>query len=244
MRRLLVTVSAAALVLGFMATPSAWAQQSVGFYLGGFMPRALDARDNNCVVGAGDVLACNSAFLSTFNRTNGIDISKFSNVTVGGEWLFGIGNYLEGGLGLGYYQRTVPTSYTDFTNSDGSEIAQNLKLRIVPFTATVRLLPFGNRAPIQPYIGGGVAAYRWRYSETGQFIDPDNNVITGNFVGSGGAAGPVVLGGVRVPMGPYAAGFEIRHQSGKGTLPNDQGFSGSTIDLGGFNYLFTFNFRF
>jgi hypothetical protein len=244
MRRVIVSFCAVALVCGFVATPSAWAQQSVSFYLGGFTPTPFDARGTHSGATSDDVLVGNSAFLSTFNRTSGIDISQFNNVTVGGEWLFGVGNYLEGGVGLGFYQRSVLTSYTNSVNTDGSEITQSLKLRIVPFTATFRVLPFGHNQPIQPYIGAGVGVYRWRYSETGQFVDDQSNVFSGNFVGSGSASGPVVLGGVRVPIGPYAAGFEIRHQSGEGTLPGDQGFAGAKIDLSGFSYLFTMNFKF
>ena len=41
-----------------------------------------------------------------------------------------------------------------------------------------------------------------------------------------------------------APGFEIRYQSAEGKLPNDQGFAGPKIDLGGMNYLFTLNFKF
>jgi hypothetical protein len=244
MRRLIVSLSAVALVFGFLAAPSAWAQQSVSFYVGGFTPTPFDARGTHIGSGSDDVLVANSDFLSTFNRTSGIDISQFNNVTVGGEWLFGVGKYMEGGVGLGFYQRSVLTSYTGFTNSDGSEIAQTLKLRIVPFTATFRVLPFGHYQLIQPYIGAGVGAYRWRYTETGQFKDDQGNVFSGNFVGSGSASGPVILGGVRVPIGSAAVGFEIRHQSAQGKLPDDQGFAGTKIDLGGFNYLFTMNFRF
>ncbi len=91
----------------------------------------------------------------------------------------------------------------------------------------------------------GVGVFGWRYSEYGQFVDPDTLAIfNGTFVGSGSAVGPVVLGGVRVPMGPTAAGFEARWQSAKGSLPADQGFAGTKIDLGGMNYLFTFSIRF
>ena len=238
MHRLFVSLSAVALISGFLAAPDASAQQSVSFYLGGFIPRAIDARDND------EVLVQNNVFLSTENRVRGIDIGEFNHVTFGGEWLFGLNRYVEGGLGIGYYQRTVPTVYTDLVNINGTEIRQDLKLRIVPFTATVRFLPLGNTAGVQPYVGAGVGAYRWRYAETGQFVDFQNNVFTGNFVGSGGAVGPTILGGVRVPAGPAAVGFEIRYQSAEGDLPSDQGFAGSTIDLGGMNYLFTINVRF
>ncbi len=76
-------------------------------------------------------------------------------------------------------------------------------------------------------------------------MDPDtHNIFNGNFVGTGWDVGPVVLGGVRVPIGPTAAGFEARWQSAKGTLPPGEGFAGTKIDLGGMNYLFTFNIRF
>ena len=58
------------------------------------------------------------------------------------------------------------------------------------------------------------------------------------------AVGPVILGGVRFPVGKWDIGGEIRYQDAEGDLPTDQGFSGSKIDLKGFNYLVTFNIRF
>jgi hypothetical protein len=70
-------------------------------------------------------------------------------------------------------------------------------------------------------------------------------IIHGNFVGSGAAVGPVILGGVKVPISRSASvGGEIRYQHATGDLPLDQGFAGNEIELGGFNYLFTMNFKF
>ncbi len=238
MRRLIVSASTVALIFGSLAAPVASAQQSVNFYLGGFTPRALDARPDE------DVLVHNGAFLSTFNRDRGIDIGEFNNVTVGGEWLFSMTRSVEGGLGLGFYQKSVRTLYTDSVHPNQTDIEQTLKLRIVPFTATIRLLPFGNDQPIQPYIGAGVGVYSWRYSETGEFIDLQNNIFPGNFVGSGAATGPTILGGVRFPIGSAGVGFEVRHQSAHGKLPDDQGFAGTKIDLGGYNYLLTMSYKF
>ena len=234
MRRCLLSFGAIVLVTGFVATPVASAQQSLNLWVGGFAPRSEDARIGD------DVLVQNRDFL-IFN------INDFNGGTVGGEWLIALGDKFDAGLGLGFYQRTVPSVYTKYVNSDGSEIQANLKLRIVPFTATVRFLPFGHRAAIQPYLGVGTGAFRWRYSETGQFVDftdPRRTIFRGNFVSSGSAAGPVVLGGVRVPIGSTAIGGEIRYQSAERTLPSDLGFAGSKIDLGGFAYLLTFNIRF
>ena len=150
----------------------------------------------------------------------------------------------DSGLGLGFYQRSVSTSYTAQVNTDGSEIAQTLKLRIVPFTATFKVLPFGTRAPIQPYIGAGVGVMAWRYSETGQFLDAKKRVFSDNFVGSGTATGPLILGGVRVPTSFGTIGGEVRYQAALGNLPESQDFAGTKIDLGGFHYLFTISVKF
>jgi hypothetical protein len=37
----------------------------------------------------------------------------------GAEYLTALGNNFDAGVGVGFYQRTVPTVYTDFTNSNG-----------------------------------------------------------------------------------------------------------------------------
>jgi hypothetical protein len=133
-------------------------------YIGGFVPHAMDARGGN------DVLFNNSAFLSTLNSVNGIDMGEFHGFTFGGEWLVGLNRFLEAGAGIGFYQKAATTVYTNQVNSNGTEIAQELKLRIVPISATIRLLPLGHRAPVQPYVGGGVGIFLWRYSETGQWV--------------------------------------------------------------------------
>jgi len=230
MRRF-VSFGAGALVVGLLATPMASAQQSVNFYVGAFSVRGEDARDRN------DVLLNNLNFLA-FN------IKDFNGPTIGGEWLIGLGNNFEGSLGVGFNTRTVPTVYLNFVNTTGAEIEQDLKLRVVPFTATVRFLPLGRGNGIEPYIGAGVGVFNYRYSESGQFLATDRSIFRDTFVGSGSATGPVILGGVRVPVGNWGIGGEIRYQSAKGDLPSDQDFAGTKIDLGGFNYLFTVNVRF
>src|SRR5712692_9920660 len=154
-----------AMCLGVIVVPAqAFAQQSVNLFIGGFNPRSEDAR------GTDDVLFANLGNL-TFN------IKDFNGATFGGEWLIGLGDLFDAGLGIGFYQRTVPSVYTRLVNSDGSEIEQSLKLRTVPFAATIRFLPLGHRAVVQPYVGGGVGVMWWRYSETGQWVDTRDNSI-------------------------------------------------------------------
>ena len=124
---------------------------------------------------------------------------------VGGSWDLALGDHFEASLGLGYYQRTVPSVYNEYVDVDGSEITQDFRLRIVPGTATIRFLPFGD-TPVQPYFGGGLGLYAWRYAEFGKFIDfsavdrfGSFDTFTDRFVARGTDAGGIVLGGVRFP---------------------------------------------
>jgi hypothetical protein len=231
MLRLIAASVVTLLTLGVVGTPVALAQQQVSFSVGGFSPRSEDSRTT------GDVLVNNLDFLS-------FRVGDFSGPIFGAEYLTGLGEYFDGGLGIGFYQRTVPTVYNDFVNANGTEIEQDLKLRVVPFTATVRWLPMGHHNGVEPYIGAGVGVFNYRYSESGQFLATDNSIFRGTFVGSGTATGPVILGGIRVPVGSWGVGGELRYQSAKGDLPADQDFSGNKLDLGGFTYTFTINVRF
>jgi hypothetical protein len=225
-------VRALLVVAACLAVPAvASAQQSLDLYVGGFVPRAVDGRTPN------DVLVNNLSYLA-FN------LKDFNGPTVGGEWLVALGDRFEAGLGAGFYSRSVPSVYLNFVNANGAEITQSLNLRIVPFTATFRFLPIGRHNGIEPYIGAGVGVFAWRYSESGQFLDNTNAIFQNTFTGSGTATGPVILGGVRVPIGSWGVGGELRYQAAEGTLPTGQGFAGSTIDLGGMSYLFTINFKF
>jgi hypothetical protein len=233
MRRFL---SVAVLVL---IPAAASAQQSFNISLGGFSPLAEDSRSGN------DVLVADRSFLA-FN------VGDLGGFAFGGEYLIGLGDKFDAGAGIGFYQRSTPAvdRFSEFQNS-GDPIVADLKLRVVPMSATFRFLPLGHNDGVQPYIGGGVGVFAYRYSETGDFVSNDAvTIIHGNFVGSGTATGPVVLGGVRVPIGSVGVGGELRYQHAIGNLPSDQGFAtkvaGATpqIDLGGWTYSFTLNFKF
>ena len=145
---------------------------------------------------------------------------------------------------MGFQTRTVPTVSLAFVNANGTEIEQDLKLRIVPFSATVRFLPLGHHDAVIPYIGAGAGIFAYRYSESGQFLATDSSIFRGTFVGSGTATGTVILGGLRAPVGNWDLGFELSYQNAKGDLPIDQNFAGGRIDLGGFTYAFTANVKF
>lgn len=208
-------------------------RQAIGFNLGYFAVRGEDSRVDD------DVL------LADINDLL-FEIGDFSGFTFGGEYLFGVSDYLEVGAGVGFYQKEVTSIYRDFEDIDGSEIAQDLKLRIVPITATVRFLPIGRQAAVQPYIGAGIGIFNWRYSEVGEFIDfSDNSVFRQRYEKDGNAVGPVVLAGLRAPVSDFwTVGGEIRWQRAEGDGLFDEGFLADKIDLGGWTTSFNLHFRF
>ncbi len=208
-------------------------RQSVGVTFGGFFLKGEDSRVE------GDVLFADLDSLA-------FDIKDFNGPTITGEWLIGVSEYLEAGFSGGYYQRAVPSVYRSRVNASGSEIEQELKLRVVPLTATLRFLPIGHGS-VEPYVGAGIGAFRWRYSETGEFVDfADSSIFRSRYIANGTAYGPVVLGGIRFPFGDmWDIGGELRYQRAEGdTKPADSGLLGDKIDLGGWNAAVTLHFRF
>jgi hypothetical protein len=100
----------------------------------------------------------------------------------------------------------------------------------------------------QPYIGGGLGVFMWRYHESGEFIDfaPTPPMIfddTETYKASGTSVGPILLGGYRYAFDNLSVGGELRYQWGAGDL-DPLVFAGSKIDLGGWTIHGTFGFRF
>jgi outer membrane protein W len=235
MRRLFSLAGVLTFGAMLVAPSASYAQQSVNFLVGGFFPPDFDSRNHD------DVLRNN---LSAGVNSLAFDIHDFDGVTVGGEWLFALHDKIEGGLGVGFYSQTVASVYTNLTHANGAEIDQDLKLRIVPFTATVRFLPLGRHDAFTPYIGGGVGVFSFRYEETGEFVDVNGDIFPATFRSTGAAVGPVILGGARFPVGKTDIGGEIRWQHAKGDISEETNFLGTSVDLGGFSYLLSFNVKF
>ena len=235
----------AALVVAGMLTPataeaqitrvgtSGDSRNAIGFNIGYFALKGEDSRGEDDVI---------------FRDLDSLlfDIKDFNGASFGAEWLLGVTDYIEVGAGISYYQRTVPSIYRDLQNADGSEIEQDLKLRQVPFSATVRFLPVGRRASVQPYIGAGIGVINWRYTETGEFVDFNDDIFRDSFEAKGNEVGPVILGGIRFPVADvWLIGGEIRwHAAEADTGGIDEGFLGDKIDLGGWTTNFAIHFRF
>lgn len=228
---------AALLMCATVASAQDLGKQTVNFTLGYFTPLGYDSRDID------DVLIANSTFLNTRGRTF-FDIDEFNGASVGGEWLFPLARHIEGGIGVSYTSQTAHTVYADFVDPDGTEIDQDLKLRLTPIAFTVRLIPVSPRSPLQPYVGGGIGLINWKYTEVGEFVDfnAGREIFNDDFENSGTNAGPVFLGGIRFAGEAFSTGFEIRYQHAKGDLSSD--FAAPKIDLGGWTYNFTAGVRF
>jgi hypothetical protein len=229
---------AAVLLVSFGAAPAS-AQVVQGFQIGigGFLPQGFDGRPADDVL-VTDLSAPQSQALL-------FDISHFKGGTIFGEWNVDVGKHLEFGAGVGFYKRTTPSIYAGLQNTNGADIPQDLRLRTIPLSAVVRFMPIGKPGHIQPYVGAGVAAVVWRYSEFGQFVDDSNNIFQAAFVGSGVAPAGLLLGGIRVPTNGDVFGFlaEIRYQWATGNL-NTPDFLSNKIDLNGTTVSIAFQVRY
>lgn len=209
-------------------------RQSLVFNVGYFAVRGEDSRVDE------DTLLVDLESLA-------FDISDFNGATVGAEWLIGVSDYLEGGVGVNFYQRTVPSIYRDVTHASGAEIEQDLKLRMIPITATIRFLPLGRGGSVEPYVGAGIGIINWRYSEVGEFVDfSDDSIFRSRYEADGNAVGPVILAGLRAPVADvWTVGGELRWQRAEGdTDAENSGLLGEKIDLGGWSANFTLGIRF
>ena len=130
---------------------------------------------------------------------------------------------LELGIHVDGYGKTIETSYRDYVRPEGDEIYQTLKLDIVPFGLTVRLVPTSKRTKVAPYIGGGIDLFYWKYEEWGDFIDfwdPDLAIYNDAFYSE--------RRGVRVPChrgGPVLSQPGLRDR-GRGAVPVGRGGDG------------------
>lgn len=172
------------------------------------------------------------------------NITDFNGSAIGGEWLIPLGNFLEVGAGASFSKRIVPTVNARVVNSDGSAVLRKLTLRQLPMEATVRFLPLRQSYIVQPYVGGGIAVFDWRFHESGYFVAGNRSIFFGDYQATGNALGPVMVFGLRVARDTIAAGFEARYQRARGSFgPVFANLVAPDIDLGGWVLQFTTGVR-
>jgi hypothetical protein len=201
-----------------MAVPSASWASGLEARIGGFAPRAESD------------LFFDDAELYTVGKND------WRGVYGGVEYSFGLNDRVELGLHVDGYSRRVSTVYRDYVRDDRSEIAQDLRLSIVPLGFTLRLLPLGDRAAVSPYLAVGGDVFFYRYVEFGYFIDfysDDLDIVDDSFLSEGAVFGGHAAGGLRVPIGDdFALTGEVRYQFAPVKRMQDD-FRNNRLDLNG-----------
>jgi hypothetical protein len=108
------------------------------------------------------------------NRANSIDISQFDYWTFGGEWVFALGDHFDGSLGGLTTRRPSRRRLYNINAATGTEIFCRPEAPNRPVLGNGPGSCRSATMTMEPYIGGGVNVYYWRYSENGQFVDYSN----------------------------------------------------------------------
>jgi hypothetical protein len=150
-----------------------------------------------------------------------------------------IGEYVNLGGSLTFYQDDTDVIDEEFEFEDGRPIVRNISLQIIPLELNVRFLPAGRNVGVIPYLGGGAGIYFWEYEEIGDFVfDRNTNprVVTGDAFSDGADPGWHVEGGVQIPFSSSATfTAEAKYWDAEGDL-DPEGFDPrfEPIDLSAF----------
>jgi hypothetical protein len=225
-------------------------RQTINFTFGGSRLTGIADRDDD------DVIVANLDFLE-FDPD---EITKGSWIA-GVEWLVPIGSFVEAGAGIAFSgRREAASRYRDFVEEGTlADIEQDISLRVMPLSFTIRAVALGQRSPVQPYFGGGLGLFRYEYVEEGDFLDfteyppevprdcypaPDKPCIfEDTFSAKGWQPGLILLGGVRWASDSATVGGEIRYHRANVDLDTDA-FVAPKLSLNGWIFQFTVGARF
>jgi hypothetical protein len=246
-------------LLGIAVPASAQIVHSVTFGAGIFWPRGFDQRVEGDVLVADltqpEIPGFGGATSSLeFGLPDRDGPSDFRAYPIFGEWNIAFNERIEVSIGVGYQNKSVDSRYRDLVNTEqnDADILQELRLRMIPITGTVKFLPFGQAGSFQPYVGAGISAVNYNYTETGDFVDPSTlEIFNDKFTANGFAFGALIFGGLRMPLGGdvYALQVEGRWLFGSGNTDGVDEFGqplflGTKIDLSGRSLNFGFLIRF
>ena len=145
---------------------------------------------------------------------------------------------------VGFSRATVLSEYRDFLEGD-LPISQATEFSQAPVSANLRvwLVPRGRAvgrfawvpSRLAPYVGGGVGAYYYRFTQIGDFVNfVDSSIFTDNLKSSGWAAGAHVAGGLSIHMVRQLF-LTVEARYGWAGTPLSEDFVGfEDIDLNGF----------
>ena len=207
--------------------------------LGGFFP-----------AGGGDVWRDNQEVFT-------FDIEDMNSAMVGLSLVRSATSWLEFGLNADVYDGSTSSAERGVVDEFGFPVLHDTRLRLVPVTADLRILPGGRRSiagrgPYAPapvfYFGGGVGAAFWEYEESGEFVDfatPGLPIFAGTFRADGVALESHLLAGLELPLGPaWGLLFEGRYSWADDQLDNADFPEFGRLDLGGPSVYVGASFRF
>jgi len=211
-------------VVALVAAPmTASAQQSLNLSIGGFSPRAETRAMPRRPAERSIVPRLQFATSTAHDRRRVSDRPR---------------RQVRRGVGIGFYQRSTPA----FDRFNGSRTRRSdrrrSQLRVVPMSATFRFCARPSWCPAvhrrrRRRVRGSLQRER-------RFVASDNvTIIHGKFHRQRTASGPVVLGGVRIPI-DRSGGRRAAVSISGGSLPTTRGPAPTPkIDLGGWTYVFT-----
>ncbi len=210
--------------------------------LGGFFPDADSDFWDDPIEGDG-----------VFNAFT-LDDSDFNDGVFGFSLVNGFNNYFEAGFNVDFFDAENVSAVRGFVDQDGFPILHDSRLRMVPLSIDLRVLPTGRygargggRFVSRPvfYLGGGIGVTYWEYEEIGDFVDQTTDeIFFDRFIDSDWAFTTHALAGLEFPVAPtWSLFFEGRYQWVDDEVGGD--FAGlGDIDLGGAYAFVGASFRF
>ena len=111
--------------------------------------------------------------LDLSTRPTTLDRDRLDGLTGEVAYEHFLGERFNIGGNVGYYNSDTEIDELEFELGDGEVARRNVELRIIPVEFALHFLPAGRNNWINPYVGGGVGAYVWKYREQGLFfVDP------------------------------------------------------------------------
>ncbi len=112
------------------------------------------------------------------NRENlAFDKADMLGVYWGAEFEIFMGRQFSFSVEAGHYKKDVFTVYRDVVYDDGTPIRQDISLRMTTMEADFKLYPLGHRRLFNPYFGCGIGLYAWKYEQSGEFVDFEEEIV-------------------------------------------------------------------
>jgi hypothetical protein len=154
-------------------------------------------------LGATRPAAGGDLFRFTFEQLT-LNAAHFTAVDVGGELARPLSRWAEGVVSIGFSRGTAPSEFRAYVDQDDLPIEQSTTFARMPIGGALRFnlmprgRPVGSRAWIParvvPWVEGGGGLLRYRFAQTGDFVDAETlDIFSDSFSVTGWS--PYVMGG-------------------------------------------------